>query len=301
MGLDISITPLIITIIEITFLFSQFLQYLSTRSKRENSAQFIVLNLIFVIYNFSFILNLGKSLPSLTGSVISFGIGLLLIAYFLFFTFNILKPTKKHVNQTKLFLILLIASSPVSFYSLISAPYSTVMPKSLWVPTVSFLLFSVILLVIPLVLKSKMAREKTLKYLALTLLLMVLSVIPNSINEGSIYQVILLNLLFVFAATYQLYMQFLHSKKEMNQLNKQGFNFERSISDQKSGSLDNFVLTKRRRQVAKLLLEGKNFYEIGDELNIAKGTVTKHASDVYKDTNCVDIDDFLMKFGGEIK
>jgi DNA-binding NarL/FixJ family response regulator len=96
-------------------------------------------------------------------------------------------------------------------------------------------------------------------------------------------------------------MQFLHSKKEMNQLNKQGFNFERSISDQKSGSLDNFVLTKRRRQVAKLLLEGKNFYEIGDELNIAKGTVTKHASDVYKDTNCVDIDDFLMKFGGEIK
>jgi len=53
-------------------------------------------------------------------------------------------------------------------------------------------------------------------------------------------------------------------------------------SEHKEQHFENFALTKRERELSLLLLQGKSYQEISDELNISMPTVKTHASNIYK-------------------
>ncbi|MCR6643027.1 MAG: LuxR C-terminal-related transcriptional regulator [Sporocytophaga sp.] len=53
-------------------------------------------------------------------------------------------------------------------------------------------------------------------------------------------------------------------------------------SEHKKQHFENFALTKRERELSLLLLQGKSYQEISDELNISMPTVKTHASNIYK-------------------
>lgn len=56
----------------------------------------------------------------------------------------------------------------------------------------------------------------------------------------------------------------------------------KSKSEHKEQHFENFALTKRERELSLLLIQGKSYQEISDELNISMPTVKTHASNIYK-------------------
>ena len=57
--------------------------------------------------------------------------------------------------------------------------------------------------------------------------------------------------------------------------------------------LKNYYLSESETKVALLLLQDLPHAKIAEKLNLATGTTTKHASNIYKKLNCKDIKSFL--------
>ena len=57
-----------------------------------------------------------------------------------------------------------------------------------------------------------------------------------------------------------------------------------------------FQLTQREIEISSLILEDKTYKHISDTLFIAEGTVSKHASNVYKKTNTKNKENFISSF-----
>ncbi|MCH7397268.1 LuxR C-terminal-related transcriptional regulator [Belliella sp. DSM 107340] len=53
-------------------------------------------------------------------------------------------------------------------------------------------------------------------------------------------------------------------------------------ASKKDPQTKNFKLTKKEKEIAKLILESKNSQEIADQLNIAKNTVNTHRKNIFK-------------------
>lgn len=60
--------------------------------------------------------------------------------------------------------------------------------------------------------------------------------------------------------------------------------------------LENYNLTKRQLEVARLMMEGLTYAEIADQLSIAENTATKHGSDIFAKTSSEDRNAFYAKF-----
>jgi DNA-binding CsgD family transcriptional regulator len=59
---------------------------------------------------------------------------------------------------------------------------------------------------------------------------------------------------------------------------------------------NDFELTQREIEIGSLILENKTYKKISDTLFIAEGTVSKHASNIYKKTNARNKDNFICSF-----
>ena len=60
-------------------------------------------------------------------------------------------------------------------------------------------------------------------------------------------------------------------------------------------------LSKREIEVANLILEGKSYKQIGSYLFIAEGTVSKHASNIFKKAEVQNRREFERRFKGKRK
>jgi DNA-binding CsgD family transcriptional regulator len=61
-----------------------------------------------------------------------------------------------------------------------------------------------------------------------------------------------------------------------------------------------YGLTRKEVEVAHFILQNLKFISIAHELKVSDKTISKHASNIYKKTNCVAKDDFIDKFSKEI-
>lgn len=60
--------------------------------------------------------------------------------------------------------------------------------------------------------------------------------------------------------------------------------------------IEKYDLTAREMEIAKLILEEKSYQEIASSVFISMGTVTKHASNIFKKTGCKNREEFQEKF-----
>lgn len=74
------------------------------------------------------------------------------------------------------------------------------------------------------------------------------------------------------------------------------FEPEEEEEDHSFPKIEDYPLTNRQKEVARLILSGYNYSRIADELNIAENTASKHGSDIFAKTNCEDKTDFYAKF-----
>lgn len=98
-----------------------------------------------------------------------------------------------------------------------------------------------------------------------------------------------INILFLLTVVFYMYNLSLKERKASEALNKLGF-FTEAIS------IADYKLSERELEVASMILNNVSFSLIADELNLAKDTITKHASNIYKKTNTANIEQFRQKF-----
>ena len=59
---------------------------------------------------------------------------------------------------------------------------------------------------------------------------------------------------------------------------------------------NNFNLTKREIEIANFILENNSYKNIANTIFISEGTVTKHASNIYKKCNVENKAEFILLF-----
>lgn len=120
-------------------------------------------------------------------------------------------------------------------------------------------------------------------------------IFDKSLNQVLNISLVCISLLVTFYAYIKNFMY--QSRLEYQFLNKIGFLEE---VDQESFSykkvLLKYNLTARELDVALLVLEGKTYREIGDHMYVNHKTVSKHASNIFRKTNCSSKTEFLELF-----
>lgn len=99
----------------------------------------------------------------------------------------------------------------------------------------------------------------------------------------------LINILFLLTVGSYIYRLSLEQREASRALDRIGF-----FTDPRS--ILAYKLSKRQLEVASMMLRDATFSAIADELHLAKDTVSKHASDIYKKTKTTNIEDFKQKF-----
>lgn len=137
----------------------------------------------------------------------------------------------------------------------------------------------------------KMPKEKkvTIYSSYAAIVLMTANPIISIITGYYDLNVSLINILFLLTVGAYMYRLVLEQRKESQALARIGF-----FTDPRS--IFAYELSKRQLEVASMMLLDKTFAEIADELNLANNTVSKHASDIYRKTNTVNVEQFKQKF-----
>ena len=99
----------------------------------------------------------------------------------------------------------------------------------------------------------------------------------------------LINLLFLITVGTYIYRLGLEERKAGQALYRIGF-----FTDPRS--IFAYKLSERELEVASMILRDATFSVIADELHLAKDTISKHASNIYKKTKTANIEHFKQKF-----
>lgn len=108
------------------------------------------------------------------------------------------------------------------------------------------------------------------------------------------FPIINLSFFLITAIEIDRYIYFLENRTKMSEV----FDYYKNTSQKGSHStLINNGLTIREIEIALSIFDNKTYKEIGEEYFIAKNTVSKHASNIFKKTNVKNRLQFLKKFG----
>jgi DNA-binding CsgD family transcriptional regulator len=99
----------------------------------------------------------------------------------------------------------------------------------------------------------------------------------------------MINLPFMLLAAGYFYQLTQNNKREFEALRSYGYYSEQN-------DIEKYDLTDREMEIAKLILEEKTYDQITEIMFISYGTVTKHASNIFKKTGCKKHEEFIKKF-----
>jgi DNA-binding CsgD family transcriptional regulator len=303
LGLEISIAPFIIILIEVIYLISQIIYSIAVRFKSKGTLRFILLNLSFLFYNVFFIAGITNSIDSAINHFFLVASGAFLVSLSITFvvdTFNTVQTTKKRMLlQFALFCVALPFSHMSVYYHSFLSQSKTFDPEHN-IPNSSILAISIIVLLLMVLIRLKSDKAIRLKSGIIVFILFNAFTFPLYLSSEYSIQLLILNQFFLVAGVYQIIGQILVPKS--NRQNYKMIEFLLKVHGlQKPLEMLEYQLTKRQFEVAKLILQDKSFKEICNELHIAENTATRHASDIYSRTNCTDKREFILKHKIRIK
>ncbi len=137
----------------------------------------------------------------------------------------------------------------------------------------------------------KMLKEKKgIMYCSyVAIVLMSANPLISIVTDYHDLNVSLTNILFLVTVVTYVYYLGLEQREASQALERIGF-----YTDPQS--IYAYKLSERELEVASMILRDATFSVIADELHLAKDTISKHASNIYKKTKTVNIEHFKQKF-----
>ncbi len=308
-GTEMVVTTFVLTIIELVVLFFQFINYLS-RVQDKSRLRFLILTALFVVYNCcsGFFPDKNIAIDLLIQNILAYGSGILLASYYFYYLVKEL-----NINQGKLFNLKILSIS-LSLSFVIGFVFTYWITGSFQLSKSTFITFPVIIAVyfciktVGFILKYRRQKELNKEpynsqvfsgYLGIVFM----ATMPIVVFFGD-FQTInigLVNVSFMLALYAYFKMHLFQSRAEYEVLNKIGYFQESEIDKQvvlSVGELKQYSLTSREMEIALLILKRYTYSKIAEETFITPKTVSKHASNIFKKTDCSNRNEFIDKFSG---
>lgn len=306
-GTEIKLSTFIFLCVETIIFFFQLSNYIS-RIQDPSRIRFLCLILAFICYNIcsGFLPDRNIPIHLLIQNILAFGSGIVLASYYFYYLVKELNISQEKLFNVRVLFWSLVASFLIGYVLTYLVSGSFKMSKKIFIilPVLISIYFC-ISTVRFLAKKRKKHRTKTpyrLMVYSGYIGIIFMATMPIVVFFGD-YQVInntLVNISF-FLAFYAYQNYYIYQCKIENEfLLKSGF-FDKttdSILDHKklNDSLLNYGLSPRELEVAYLMLKKLNYQAISEEMYISSKTVSKHASNIFKKTNCENRREFIQKF-----
>lgn len=306
-GTDLHFVTFLYIVVELIFL-SILMAACLTRPKDVSRTRFLKLITLFIIYNLCSGLFPDPQYPIdlLTQNVLAYGSGIALATYYFYYLVKELNIQEDRIFNTKFLLSSLSLSFIVGFIVTYLITGDLVLSK------LTFIIFPVFIAIyfctrtLIYILKKQVKKDNHLSHQRLLTLSGYLGIVfmasmpivvffgdYQSINNG------LVNVSFVLSALAFYKSQLYQSKMEYAALSKIGY-FTQIEAEQQSKFLIEIVLdynlTPKELEVAQLILENLNYREISERLFITDKTASKHASNIFKKTECTCKKEFISRF-----
>ncbi len=291
-GTEMKASTFFISIVEISILLYAVYQFSQANKKSFTKAQirFIVLVFLFLFYNVCSGLfpDHKIQIPLLIQNTSAFGSGIVLACYYFYYLSKEFNIEQNRFFNTKLLITTLVGSFIIGYISVYLVTGNAALAKK------SFILFPVIVSLyfcyktLAFLFHSKMNQFSSnhspyfkLKVTGYTGIIF-MATMPIVVFFGD-FQVLnnsLVNCSF-FVSCYAFYLS---------------SNYLKAI---KITSTENHIfetLTKKEKEIAHLLLQQISYKKLAQELFIEYKTVTKHASNIFKKTNCSNLGEFISKY-----
>jgi len=305
-GIELATLSFWVVTAEAGVLFFQLSHYLARR-KDKTRLRFLILILALLIYN---IINglLPDQLPSTSPfsiSVIWSCSSFLLFGYYFFYLFKELNADGKKTVRTSIFVLIILITFGSSFilsYSLTNDILFSLRISTL-LPILPALFFSARLAIF--ILRSNITRTEQkspyrLIFFTSFVGCLVIASVPFSyaLGEYRILDSIIVNIAFFMSFFAYMRYHLFQSRIEEELLGRIQGLYGHSMEENLNFSISflNSSLTPRERDIAMLIIEGLSYLEIAEVSNIARKTVSKHASNIFKKMQCKDREEFMSRF-----
>lgn len=273
----------------------------SANHKQNNLHRYLVLGLLFVLYNLTggFLPFDNFPGPFILQYIITYSVAIVMGIYLFYYIY---KEYDINLLNSHLTITNISIYGAVCFFGLYLFPYY--LTKSIDVARVSFTVpVSFISLYFVWAFYKRISKTKNpnkfalrrnrLSLLSVTCmaLLPIFTVIGD--YQWLTFTIVNTSYYAITAIEIDRYHYFLEHKKKMTAV----FNF---YKDNKGGKLGSKFLyknlTRREIEIAMLILDNRTYKQIGEDFFIAENTVSKHASNIFKKTNVKNRTEFLKRF-----
>lgn len=296
-GTEMVLLTLIALTVQLMTLFIHF-GVIITKPYHRPNWRFLLLIALFIIYNICSGLfpDVNISWMSVfTQNILAFGSGIALASYYFFFLVKEIEITQRKFFNVK-FLVTSLILAFLLLYIITYLLYGDFqISKSLFIipPVIVALYFGFNTVMGIRLLSSNDSVRNSYRNLNLAgkLGIVFMASMPVVAAVGD-YQVInngLVNVSFLLITVAFYILIFLQAK------NKKDMNYKYMRKDIVLG-ITEFGLTPRELEIAGFILKGESYKDLADKMNIARKTISKHASNIFKKTECCNREEFIRKF-----
>lgn len=304
-GSQLHIITFVFLGIETLFLFV-LMTYCFSRPKDKTRTRFFVLTLFFIFYNLaSGLLPDGLyPIPILLQNILAYGSGIGLATYYFYYLVKELKIEKDKFFNPKMLLMSLTWSFLIGFV------FTYLLTENVNLSKFTFIVFPVFIALYFCVRTVRFILSKTndrkdhqehhrflmvSSYLGIIFMASMPIVVAfgdyQSLNNG------LVNVSFVLSAAAFVKGLIYQNRMEYNALMDTGYYAKEKQSKEEVAQAIADSLTDKETQVAKLMLKNLTYREISEQLYIAERTASKHASNIFKKTECRSKKEFIERYG----
>lgn len=305
-GTEIKLSTFLFLCIESVFFVFQLSNYLS-RPHDKSRLRFVILTLTFIFYNIcsGFLPDPNYLLNIFVQNVLAYGSGILVASYYFYYLVKELNINQKRLFNVRVLVWSLLISFVLGYIISFEITGNLILSKKIFIvfPMLISVYFCVFTVKSLLISRKNFALNET-PYLLMVqsgyLGIIFMATMPIVVFFGD-FQVLnntLVNISFFLALYAYVKHHFYHCKIENDYLLNSGFfNLKKhNPSNVFLNNSINIVLTSRELEIAKLISKDLNYYEIGEKMFIAPKTVSKHASNIFKKTECKSKKEFIQKF-----
>lgn len=307
-GIDFTTSTFILIIFETLLLSFQLINYLS-RVQDKSRFRFLILIIAFLQYNIlsNIMPSRDLDIPYMLQNIIDYCSAFFLASYYLYYLIKELELTQLGIYSVKVLIISLCGSFVVLFFSTYFITGDFELSRKVFIIIPILISFYFCYQTVDFLIKKwKALKNKKTPYASVIVAGNIGIIFIATMPITDYFGVKNLNLLFVnvsLIVTFYAYMKnyFYQSKLEYDFLVKIGFDEQINKSEKEDikTKFKQYNLTSKELDVALLILQGKSYKEIADHMFLVPKTISKHASNIFKKTNCSKKTEFIEVFSLE--
>jgi DNA-binding CsgD family transcriptional regulator len=308
-GTELHLITLLYIIVELLVLLVLFAACIS-RPKDESRTRFFILTLLFLTYNlFSGLFpDDHYPIPLLLQNILAYTSGISLASYYFYYLVKELNIQGEKFFNAKLLFLSLIGIFLIGFVPMYLITGDVVLSKQTFIVlpliiTVYFCVRTIIFIFNSTDRKKSHQRHHKILTFSGYFGIIFMASMPIVVFFGD-YQTInigLVNISFVLSAIAFLKAQLYQSRMEYNALKNIGYFSQDVVGEELEleplpSPILVVPLTEKEAEVAELIMENLTYREISERLFIAERTASKHASNIFRKTECKCKKEFIDKY-----